>query len=343
MPTVRTFLTMASTLALGLACFMAMGVAQAAEPVNIDNFVRAESDHYFKAKADDGFFGKIKHIREAPAIDHQLVVRMNRDTVYSYGIFDLTEPVTIIKPDTGGRFQSLVVLNQDHYIKLVAYDAGEYKLTRELMGTRYAHVAIRTLANPDDPADMKAAHAAQDAVKWIQDKPGKLELLDWDQEQLAKLRAAIKALAPFVGDSKRMFGDEDEVTEVRHLIGAAAGWGGNREQDALYLNFTPQGNDGTTPFVLKVPADVPVDGFWSISLYNKDGYFQKNPQGAYSLNNLTAKKEADGGVTVHFAGDPSQPNYLAIMPGWNYMVRLYRPREEILNGQWVFPDPKRVK
>lgn len=85
--------------------------------------------------------------------------------------------------------------------------------------------------------------------------------------------------------------------------------------------------------------DVPVDGFWSVSVYNADGYYQKNAQDAYTINNLTAKKNADGSVTIQFGGcDGSIPNCLPICPGWNYMVRLYRPRREILNGSWKFPD-----
>ncbi|WP_348272061.1 DUF1214 domain-containing protein [Ensifer sp. Root31] len=59
------------------------------------------------------------------------------------------------------------------------------------------------------------------------------------------------------------------------------------------LNFTPPKNDGKTVYKLHV-GNVPVDGFWSISLYNADGYFPKNDLNAYSLNNLTAKKGADG-------------------------------------------------
>ena len=84
---------------------------------------------------------------------------------------------------------------------------------------------------------------------------------------------------------------------------------------------------------------MPVDGFWSISLYNADGYFQKNDLNAYSLNNITSKKSADGSVTIQFGGcDGKIPNCLPIMSGWNYTVRLYRPRAEILNGKWKFPE-----
>jgi hypothetical protein len=85
--------------------------------------------------------------------------------------------------------------------------------------------------------------------------------------------------------------------------------------------------------------DVPVDGFWSITVYNAQGYMEPNKENAYSLNDITANKNPDGSITIQFGGKPDEaPNYLAIMPGWNYIVRLYRPRPEVLNGKWKFPD-----
>jgi hypothetical protein len=62
-----------------------------------------------------------------------------------------------------------------------------------------------------------------------------------------------------------------------------------------------------------------------------------NDRSAYSLNSVSARRNGDGTVTVRFGGDPDQPNYLAIMKGWNYTVRLYRPRKEALDGSWRFP------
>ena len=89
--------------------------------------------------------------------------------------------------------------------------------------------------------------------------------------------------------------------------------------------------------------NVPVNGFWSISLYNAQGYFEPNNLNAYTLNNITAKKAADGSVAIQFGGcDGQTPNCLPITKGWNYMVRLYRPRAEILKGTWGFPAAKPV-
>ena len=99
------------------------------------------------------------------------------------------------------------------------------------------------------------------------------------------MRDALLALGATVPDTKGMFGPKGQVDPVRHLIGSAVAWGGNPEEDALYLNVTPAHNDGKTIYRLSV-KDVPVDGFWSISVYDDKGYFVANPQNAYSLNNL---------------------------------------------------------
>ena len=83
---------------------------------------------------------------------------------------------------------------------------------------------------------------------------------------------------------------------------------------------------------------VPVDAFWSVSVYNADGYFEPNDRGVYSVNSVTARRNPDGTTTIHLGdfGD-DVPNAIPITDGWNYLARLYRPRSEILNGSWTFP------
>jgi hypothetical protein len=90
-------------------------------------------------------------------------------------------------------------------------------------------------------------------------------------------------------------------------------------------------------------CQVPVDGFVSVTVYNAEGFMEKNEMDAYSINNVTAEKNADGSVTIHFGGDPGKPNYLPITPGWNYAVRMYQPRKAIIDDTWKFPKAEPVE
>lgn len=310
-------------------------------PVTLDNFPRAESDTYIRNLLKEGDLGEFKHNREPASIDNQTVIRLNRDTLYSFGVFDLDAgPVTITMPNAGKRFMSLQVINQDHYVPAVYYGAGPHKLTKENVGTRYVVAGVRTLVDPNNPQDLTQVHDLQDAIKVSQKGRGKVDLPDWDQAARKDIHDALLVLAKYAGSFSHAFGAKDEVDPVRHLIGTSAGWGGNPDKDATYLNITPSKNDGATVYKLTV-KDVPVDAFWSVSLYNGDGYFEKNPYDAYSINSITGKKSTDGSIAIQFGGcDGKIPNCLPIMQGWNYTVRLYRPRAEILSGKWKFPEPK---
>ena len=308
----------------------------ASEMVTVDNFVRAETEMTFARYVKQGAFGKFLHIRQPTPIDKQDVIRMNLDTLYSLGVFDLTTPITIVKPAAQGRFQSMLVVNQDHSMLPVEHGAGEFTFTQEQIGSRYLFVIFRTFADANDPADIKAANALQDKIAVRQKNPGKFEIPDWDEASLKKVRDAINVLAATRTDTKDMFGDKTKLNPISHLLGTAYGWGGNPKEAAVYDNVVPAKNDGKTPYCVTV-KDVPVDGFWSITVYNKDGFMEKNDQNVYSYNNVTAKKNANGSITINFGGGPNAINNLPVTPGWNYIVRMYQPKPEIINGSWSFP------
>jgi hypothetical protein len=309
----------------------------------VDNFVRAETDMYFALFVKRGALGKFIHLRELPL--EGTGVRPNRDTLYSQVVFDLDAgPATVTMPDPGSRFMTLMVVDQDHYVRDVRYGAGRHTFTREQIGTRYVFAAARTLVDPNNPGDMNTAHALQNAITVEQPGgPGGLEVPNWDPASQKKVREALLSLADTLPAMTKAFGTRDQVDPIRHLIGTASAWGGNPDTDAQYLNVTPSVNDGVATYRFSV-KDVPVDAFWSVTVYDATGHFRKNALNAYSLNSITAKKSADGTVTVQFGGcDGKLPNCLPVMKGWNYMVRLYRPRPEILNGTWKFPEATIVK
>src|SRR4029079_19245670 len=119
--------------------------------VTVDNFRRAESDTYFARFAKEGGFAKFKHERELAPIDNQTVIRLNRDTLYSFGVFDLDAgPVTVTLPSAGKRYMAMQVINEDHFALEVMSDTAPHTYTKERIGTRYVCFAIRTFVNPND-------------------------------------------------------------------------------------------------------------------------------------------------------------------------------------------------
>jgi len=313
-------------------------------PVTIFNYIRAETDMQFKAYAEKyGAFGKFYHMRKPYDVNHQITVRPNQDTLYSCGIFDLTYPVVVTLPDVGNRYMSLSVINQDHYDVLVFHPPGKFYITKECVKTRYAFLLIRIFVNPKNPKDIEKVHKLQDKITVYQEKKGKLELPDWDMNGILKIRHALEIIGTTVDSSRKMFGDKYSVDPIIHLIGTAIGWGGLPDNEAIYLNFTPEKNDGKTPYILTFKPPILKTGFWSVTVYDKHGFLIKNKWNIYSYNNITAKKNKDGTVTIHFGGDPNSVNFIPIVKGWNYIVRLFRPSKDIIEEKVKFPGAVPVK
>ena len=312
-------------------------------PVNVDNFVRAESDHMFRAnmKAFQVRIGKFTHLREPTTAENQPVIRMNQDTLYSGSVLDLSKPVTITLPEVGGRYMSMHVISQDHFCSVEA-KPGTYTLTEDNVGTRFAFVSMRTFYDAANSEDLAKAHAAQDKIEISGGGKSPFEAPNWDTEQLAVARKALNDLAVLGFDATYSFGSKEEVRPIDHLVGAAAGWGGLPVAAAMYILDSVEKNDGNTPHAVTV-KDVPVDAFWSITVYNADGYLEANDLGRNSLNNFSAKPNKDGSCTIRFGGDSKSENYLPITKGWNYAIRMYQPRKEIIDGSWTFPSIEPVK
>jgi hypothetical protein len=305
-------------------------------PVNVDNFPRAETDHMLAGVLPlAGGVNRWMHNRVPTPLDQQPVIRQNRDTLYSAAIVDISAGATLSLPDAGERYQSAMVVNQDHYINDVFHDAGDYELSVDRHGSPYVAVAVRLLVDPDDPADVDEVAALQDRLGLEARSARPFELPPYDVDSYTETRQSLLTLAKGIGDFTHTFGRREDVDPVHHLIGTAAGWGGLPDAEATYLNVNPGLPVGA--YQLTVPADVPVDGFWSVSLYDADGYFPTDTGGRVSVNSITADRNADGSVTVSFGGDASRPNQLPVMEGWNYLVRLYRPRPEVLDRTWTFP------
>lgn len=307
-------------------------------PVTFANFVRAESDRMFAGIAG---IAPVKnawnHYLSPTPIEGQTIIRMNRDTLYSAVILDVSQGGSITIPDAGDRYVSVMLVNQDHYIPRVLHAGGTYELTAEEVGSDYVLAAGRILVDPEDADDIAIVNAlqAQFAATTVRGTP--FTPTAYDEASLKATRDALLELAKGLDGLAGCFGRKEDVDPIRHLLGTASAWGGLPVEEAFYINVDPQLPVGDYEITV---GEVPVDGFWSITLYNAEGFIEKNSTDTYSLNNITSARNDDGTITIHFGGDLSRPNTLPIMEGWNYLVRLYRPRPEIVNGTWSFPTIK---
>ena len=313
--------------------------------VTDENYALAETEVIFSdyakriaAATNSNGVGMFLHLRTGADPKDRTVMRINFDTVYSTAIVDLTEDAVLTMPETNGRYQSAWIITDEHYNPMAFVEPGTYTLTQENVGRRYATIAMRTQANTADPADLAIANALQEQLNLEQkDRGSYVASNKWDMEEILAMRAKYQEIGKQEGiTSEAMFGKKGEVPLKEHNVGTASGWGGLTADRAVYPFYYPENAEPQTLTLKEVPAKA----FWSITVYDAEGY----PQGEiYNINSQFAVRNEDDSVTVHFGGDENAANYMDIFEGWNIVLRIYEPSEAYFNGEWVQPELEFVK
>jgi hypothetical protein len=129
----------------------------------------------------------------------------------------------------------------------------------------------------------------------------------------------------------------------RYLQRAAAAYailGANLPEDAVYMTCRPATNE-TGRYVIHFEKSPPVNAFWSVTLYDKDGFLIQNEVNKYSIQGGNAAKNKDESIDIIISAKPEPPesNWLPLPSetDWNITLRLYWPKPEILNDEWMPP------
>lgn len=310
--------------------------------VTYENFGQVETSMQMdRYKANAKGINKWYHIRKPAPYNAQTTIRLNRDTLYSFALVNVKKNAKITLPDNGERYMSLMPVNELGYTNEVWYGKGNYEITSDIIGSDYVLLIVRILVDANNPADVQKANDLQDMLQ-IQAKDNTDYIMPkWDKASYDKIYESLLAMSQILDSTANAFGKKTEVDPLRHIVCTAAGYGGLPTKDAYYLNGAPMSSQANYKIVVK---DVPVDGFWSFTVYDEAGYLFESKDGLSSLNNLTATPSADGAYTIYFGNcAKNKVNCLATKDGWNYIVRLYEPQAEILSGIWELPALQEVK
>jgi hypothetical protein len=186
-----------------------------------------------------------------------------------------------------------------------------------------------------DPAVQKALSSAPaDALK----------LMEWKVETLARVANGWSMNTDTMGVYGNYY--------LKRAIIAREGLGANLPEDAIYpLNLGDEDGkplDGANTYTLHFDQGTqpPVDAFWSVTLYDTDGFQVANALDRFAVSSwMPFKTNTDGSLDLYFQsespGADKEANWLPAPKGpFTLTMRLYAPKAEALNGRWA-PPPVR--
>lgn len=320
---------------------------QASDTVDVtpENYNFAVTDKAFQVEANLGGINQFHHHRNVMALDQQPAVTMNRDTVYSFAIVNAVDGLKLQMPKTkDGRYLSAMVLQNDSYIDQVFYGAGTYEVIAD---TDFVAIGVRIQIDPNDEKDVAYVNELQDQLKLIVPEGVKLKEwkpTHWNSEQIKTLTKKYTAQADQLEDFSCCSGARDTIKmeDLRKAVSVATGLLPAKDATYLYRSYNL---DNKSCYVATYTKPKFGDkGFFSYTMYGEDRYLHTDEHVNLNSSNLTYND--DGSFTVYYGNEEScgDVDNLLETPtdNWYLGVRVYRPDQSVLDGEWVLPKPEKV-
>jgi hypothetical protein len=181
----------------------------------------------------------------------------------------------------------------------------------------------------------------------LEEAPGQAqELMRWKLATIARVANGWSMNTDTVGVYGNYY--------LKRAILAQQGLGANVPEDAIYpLNLGDEAGtplDGANNYTIhfETGATPPVNGFWSITLYDSDGFQIANPLNRFALSSwMPFATNPDGSLDLYFQkenpGQDKEANWLPAPAGpFTLTMRLYAPQSDALTGKWDPPPVRRT-
>lgn len=282
-----------------------------------------------------------RHDRSLIPLDEQPAVTMNRDTVYSFGIFNAPKGTTITLPvSKDDRYQSAMILQSDHYIDQVFYGPGTFEIVAQ---TEFVGIAIRTQVDATDPEDVAYVNSLQDQI--VVKLPDGVSPKDytpraWDSASLDALRTRYQTEAAALPNLNATSGARGAIDPHLQRLGVSVALGLLPPEHAVYIyrDFKLKGDQCYTATYTK--PGIRERGFFSLTMYGSDKYIHDEKS---TLNNRVISYNPDGTFTMCYGPESAcgpVANRLNT-PGdnWYLGIRIYRPEQAVIDGAYQVPVP----
>ena len=320
--------------------------ADKGKAVTAASYPTDETSHQMLKNQDLIGVNKFLHKRKLAPTDNQPIVRMNRDTYYSFAVVDISKGATItISELAEGKYVSVQPVTEDHRIQPMFYGGGTFELSTH-KGT-HVYIVVRL----DSTFSEAEATKIQNQMK-INAKSSNLFKADAvNQKSFKTVEDNLKAQMPAI--TKRdgihaidgMFtaptdASNKTFTQEKYEVGAAIGWGGAQVVDNIY---EVSGNYPANTCHQATFQDPKNKAFWSITVYDKVGFMFND---LANLSSHTAKPNADGTYTISFGCGDNTPNNIKTKNDsgvFNLGIRHYQPSKAVSEDDFrILPTMKSV-
>ncbi len=303
-----------------------------------------ETSHQMLKNQDMVGVNKFLHKRELAPTDKQPIVRMNRDTYYSFAVVDVSKGASVTIPKLpADKYVSVQPVTEDHRIQAMKYGSGTFELSTHTGS--YLYVVVRL----DSRFSKEEAQKYQDQMIITANSINKFTAAPVNKKSFDEVENALKAQMPAIvkrdsinsitgmftdprDDSQKLF------TEEKYQVGAAIGWGGAQLVDNLYEVSGNYPSDACYQATFEDPQN---KAFWSFTVYDKKGFMFND---IASVNSNTALVNKDGTYTVSFGCGNDAPNNIKTDNStgvFNLGIRHYMPSDKVRNeGYRLLPSVK---